>query len=155
LKTPSDWPLIVLAAVTAASAFAFSMSPADAVKSRQAQFRELGTASKNLHDELQSTSPFWFVLKSSTSEILSHALSMHDWFPPDSGPAPGLKTAAKPEIWLHPQEFKARQDALISQAQLLAAAADAKDLPAVKQHFQAVGQACGACHTEFRAKENP
>lgn len=57
---------------------------------------------------------------------------------------------AKAEIWTDAEGFAAREMALTEAATALAAVAG-NDLDALKLAFGPVGQACGACHEDYRA----
>lgn len=62
------------------------------------------------------------------------------------------KTHALPAIWKDTDTFKADAANLEAQADKLAAAAQSGDMAAFAAQFAATGKACGACHTNFRAK---
>ena len=62
------------------------------------------------------------------------------------------KTHALPAIWKDMDTFKADATNLEAQADKLAAAAQGGDMAAFAAQFAATGKACGACHTNFRAK---
>ena len=72
------------------------------------------------------------------------------WFPAGSGPETGIKTAAKPEIWAQPADFKAAHDALVVEAGKLVTVAASGDAAAIGAQLQATGKACGGCHKPFR-----
>jgi len=58
---------------------------------------------------------------------------------------------AKPEIWAKWAEFAKLPANVTKAAQELAAAAKAGDEASIEVKFKALGQACKACHTNFRA----
>ena len=64
------------------------------------------------------------------------------------------KTHALPAIWKDMDTFKGDATNLEAQAEKLAAAAQGGDMAAFAAQFAATGKACGACHTNFRAKLN-
>jgi len=74
------------------------------------------------------------------------------WFPKGSGPEAG-KTAALPEIWTKPEDFKAAQKAFSDATPKLLAAANSGDIEAVRTNFAAVGKTCKGCHEPFRKPE--
>lgn len=84
---------------------------ADIVKSRIGGYRELGAAFKNVNDELKSGTPQVYIIQLSARQIRDTAKAQYGFFPAGSGPQPGVKTAAKPQIWARAAEFKAAQDA--------------------------------------------
>ncbi len=65
-----------------------------------------------------------------------------------------VKTAALPAIWSEPAKFKDAQDNLQKQVQALVAVSRGGDEAAQKAAIAAVGKACGACHQNFREKQN-
>lgn len=73
-----------------------------------------------------------------------------DGFPPGSDQ--GAPTKAKPEIWKEPAKFKQRQEAVMAETPKLVAAAKSGDLAQLKGAIGPVGNACNACHDDFRSK---
>jgi len=65
-----------------------------------------------------------------------------------------VKTAALPAIWSEPAKFKAAQDNFQSAVQALVKVSRGGDEAAVKGAIGAMGKACGACHQDFREKQN-
>lgn len=61
-----------------------------------------------------------------------------------------LKTRARPEIWANMDQFKAAANRLASAAGDLEKAAAAGDSSGMRSAAAAMGQACGACHKQFR-----
>ncbi len=63
-------------------------------------------------------------------------------------------TRAKPEIWQNKDDFKAKLDDLRKAANALQAVAEqGTDRKAISQAVGGVGQACKACHDEYKAKD--
>lgn len=69
-------------------------------------------------------------------------------FPPESREG---KTDAKPAIWERPEAFQRRLRDFEDAAAELAANADA-DMGTFVESFSALGDACKACHDDFRAE---
>jgi cytochrome c556 len=63
------------------------------------------------------------------------------------------KTKAKPEIWEKSEDFGKAAKNLSKAAGELAAAAKSGDDAAVGTKVKALGDACGACHKQFRAEK--
>ena len=61
-------------------------------------------------------------------------------------------TKAKPEIWTHRADFDARMDKMTAEAAKLPAVARSGDVAALKKEVQELGEACKACHDEYRLK---
>ena len=136
--------------------FAAVPSPAaapDIVKARLAGYRELGAAFKNVNDELRSGTPQAYVLQLSARQIRDAAKAQYGWFPRGTGPQPGLKTAAKPEIWTRAPAFKAAQDAYAAQANAFYRFAAAGDIAKMRAQVKPLGATCGGCHRAFRAED--
>ena len=75
-----------------------------------------------------------------------------DGFAPASKDAT-VKTAALPAIWGDPGKFKQAQDNFQNAVQGLVKVSRSGDEAAQKQAIGAVGKACGACHQDFREKQ--
>ena len=140
-----------LAMLVAAPLFAAAQ---DSVNTRVAGLRQLGAAFKNVNDELKSGTPQPTVLQISARQIRDAARAQYGWFPAGSGPQPGVKTRAKPEIWTQPAQFKAAQDALATQADAFSKVVATGDTAAIAAQAKQLGGACAACHHQFRAEEH-
>ncbi|MBV9538163.1 MAG: cytochrome c [Acidisphaera sp.] len=70
-------------------------------------------------------------------------------FPPGSDT--GRKNRAKPDIWANQAEFKQAAENLSVQATKLAQLATANDKAGFTAQYKVTGDACGSCHTKFRA----
>jgi cytochrome c556 len=70
-------------------------------------------------------------------------------FPPGSDTG---DTKASPKIWTEKADFEKAALRLSTEADALATAAKAGDEAAVATAFKGVGDACGACHKEYRLK---
>jgi cytochrome c556 len=138
-------------AVAAGGALAQSAG-AEAVKARQANYKQLGGAFKTINDELKSGSPNMPVIKAAAAKMQTLAAQVPSWFPAGSGPEAGVKTGAKPEIWKDSAGFQAQAKALQAATAKLAAAAGGGDADAVKAQVKGVGAACAGCHDKYRVK---
>jgi cytochrome c556 len=138
------------AAVAAGGALAQSAG-AQAVKARQANFKQLGGAFKTINDQLKTDKPDLAIIKASAEKMQALAAQEATWFPAGSGPEAGVKTAARPEIWSDAAGFAAGVKLLQAETTKLAAAADG-GLGAVKAQVPATGKACAACHDKYRVK---
>jgi cytochrome c556 len=126
----------------------------DAIKARQANFREMGAASKNIDDTLKAGGALSPPITMAAAQIKSFAEQQKYWFPPGSGPETGVDTAAKPEIWQQAQQFQERQQALVDAATKLTQVASEEQRQAFAEQFRVVGRACKDCHDTFRAPED-
>jgi cytochrome c556 len=125
-------------------------APADQVRTRVHGLHALGAAFKAVNDELRSPTPRTVPIQISARQIRSAATAMVHWFPAGSGPQPGVKTAAKPEIWTNAAHFRQLQDNFAAQAAAFQTAANGGDVDAIRAAAHNLGQACKACHQEFR-----
>jgi cytochrome c556 len=82
-----------------------------------------------------------------------YADQQHTWFPKNSGPAAGINTAAKPEIWSDAAGFAEVQKVFATEAPKLLIAANAKDIDALKAQVLVVGKACKGCHDKYRVPD--
>ena len=118
---------------------------------RHDKFEAIAKASKTIGDELKKDAPDLAVIKTNAQAIDDSAKALPGWFPGTTGPEPGIKTDAKPEIWQKPAEFKAAADKFAAAAAELRAAADAGEVAAIKTAAGALGPTCKGCHEQFRA----
>jgi len=139
------------AAVAAGGALAQSAG-AEAVKARQANFKQLGGAFKAINDQLKTDKPDLAVIKASARKMKDLAAQEATWFPAGSGPEAGVKTAAKPDIWSDAAGFAAGVKRLQAETTRLADAANSGSLDAVKAQVATTAKACGGCHDKYRLK---
>lgn len=141
--------LIVLGAATPGR----SQDNPSPVEMRQAGLKELGTAFKNLNDELKKPEPLRVMVKYAVATIGRDAAQLGGWFPPGSGPGPGVKTHAKPEIWTNRAVFDTLNANFRKASGDLAAANGTGDLGAVRTQAKTLGATCKACHEKFRVED--
>lgn len=146
--------IAAVAAVAVAGAAAAQLNPSTAVVARVNGYRETGVAFKTINDQLKTDAPAKIMLRLSARRIAQTAHDQYDWFPAGSGPAPGVKTKAKPAIWLEASGFKAAQDKLQQQAALMSQTVDGGDLTKMKAQARALGEACASCHNKYRERED-
>jgi cytochrome c556 len=125
-------------------------TPANDVRTRIAGLRELGAAFKGVNDGLRAREPQTILIQQSARQIRNAAGQMPNWFPPGSGPQPGIKTAAKPEIWTQAARFRAAQNAFIAEANRFQATANGGNVAAMRAGAKALGATCKGCHDGFR-----
>jgi cytochrome c556 len=118
---------------------------------RHDKFEAIAKASKTVGDELKKDAPDLAVIKTNAQSVDASAKALPSWFPGSTGPEPGVKTDAKPEIWQKPAEFKAAADKFAAAAAALRAAADAGDVAAIRTAAAGLGPTCKGCHEQFRA----
>jgi cytochrome c556 len=139
-----------LAALALAAVAAPTLAASDPVATRTAGFKALGGAFKKLNDTLKSGSPDKAVMAASIKDIAVARKGIYSWFPAGSGPKPGVKTAAKPEIWSKPADFKAAEDGFAKQADALQKAVAGGNTDLISAEAKKLGGTCKTCHETFR-----
>ena len=121
----------------------------DAIKYRQSAFTLMGNHMGRLNAVIKGDKPF----NAADVQHSAAVVEMMSKLPYEAFPAGSdANTKAKPEIWTEMAKFKELAEKLQGETAKLAAAAKTGDLAQVKTTFGAVGQACKACHDNYRAK---
>lgn len=128
-------------------------APADQVRVRIEGLRELGAAFKAVNDGLRGPTPQTILIQMSARQIRNAATEQYNWFPAGSGPQPGVKTAAKPEIWTQAARFRQLQDGFAAQATGFQRAAASGNVDAIRAGARSLGASCKACHDQFRVEK--
>ncbi|AZI36276.1 c-type cytochrome [Caenibius tardaugens] len=136
----------------AAALSAATLSAADAVAARKANFKEIGGAFKAINDELKAGAPDVAKLRPPARTIVQRSHRIKDHFPAGSGPDSGLKTKARPEIWSNQVEFGKYRQAMVISAGAFDKAVRSGDLAAITKARDALGTSCQGCHNQFREK---
>lgn len=125
-----------------------------AADARHENFEALGDAFKTIDDELKAAAPDAQKVRAAAATVAAKAKEMPDWFPAGSGPADGLKTETKAEVWTKPDEFRAALTAFQdSSAKLLAAAdgfAAGQPVVGLQEAVKQTGGTCKKCHDGFK-----
>lgn len=127
--------------------------PQQAVNTRKAGFKALGSSFKSVNDLLRADNPDRRLLEQKVREIGVAARRVPRWFPAGTGPSDTVRTRAKTEIWTDPARFRAAAAALTVEADRLGAIVRRGDLAAARAQTRLVGQTCAGCHSPFRAKD--
>lgn len=126
-----------------------------AADARHENFEALGDAFKTIDDELKAQAPDAQKVRAAAATVAAKAKDMPGWFPAGSGPADGLKTEAKAEVWTKPDEFRTVMTAFQdSSAKLLAAAdgfAAGQPVVGLQEAVKQAGGTCKKCHEGFKA----
>lgn len=169
-------PGIVLALTAAAPG-----NPEQTIEDRIAGFRDIGSAYKNIGDELKARSPAVAKIRTSAGVIDNYTAALPGWFPPDSQPpAPkssswfsrfldwlyGLFTGAdayepataqshaKLEIWSQPARFKAAYRQFDVAADRMWQASKGGNIATINTEYRRLGTSCKACHDVFREERD-
>ena len=138
----------------AASYAAYAATPAvtNAIKARQASYKEIGGAFKSINDELKSGAPDMNSVRPLAHDIATRAALLPKYFPNGSGPESGLKTRAKAEIWKDNATFVKLQGDMITASRALDAAAASGNVAGLTAARTSLGGTCKSCHDRFRAE---
>jgi cytochrome c556 len=149
--------LVLTAAAIAAivtTATAQSPSPADLIRARQANYKQMGAAMKGMYDQLHASTPSIDAIRQGSHVVVTFAPQLLRWFPPGTGPEAGVRTRALPDIWSDNQNFRRAGATLLVAARALDAAAQRGDMDAIRAAVPQVAHACGNCHDTYRAPEH-
>lgn len=123
-------------------------------KIRQEHFKDLGRVAKSMRAELTRNRPDQAVVQTDALEIERLARELPHWFPAGSGPAAGVKTDAKSDVWSNPTGFNRASQNLIVRAQSLAALAKGGKTDALLVQARGLAESCADCHHQFRTKDD-
>lgn len=122
----------------------------NAVNGRQAGFREMGTAVKNIDAALADTEPFDREFLADVHNMETNAEQIPFWFPAGSGAESGLETCALATIWQSPDEFGRLAEQLVREMRVLTQAAERRDQQEFSRQFEVVTAVCDECHESYR-----
>ena len=128
-------------------------TPAEIIKTRQEKLKDMGEQAKAIGGQMKSGTLDKTIMTDAAKKIASYAHDLPTWFPKGTGPEAGVKTAAKPEIWAQPDDFKAAGEKLPPEADKLVELVATGDAAAIGAQLQATGKTCQGCHKQFRVKE--
>lgn len=146
-------PLIVAALLMTGATPVLAQAAANQIAVRHKAYEGMGDAFKKISDELRNSTPNNAILQASVKTIDDMARRQYSLFPAGSGPESGVKTLAKAEIWAQPAKFKAAQDKFAAEAASFSKLVAAGDAAKIRDGAKSLGQACKACHTDFRAEK--
>lgn len=132
---------------------AFALGPADTIRMRQANYKQMAAAMKGINDQLRGGSPSNSEIRRNSALIVRHSLQVLNWFPRGTGPESGVRTRAKPEIWSDRRGFTRAGARLLVAARQLDRAARGGDIAQVRAAVPPVQRACGGCHEAYRGPE--
>ncbi len=133
------------AALPAAAQFA---KPEDAIKYRQSAFTVMGNHFGRIGAMVNNRVPFDANAVTVNAEIVQMMSKL-----PYAGFIEGTdkgNTKAKPEIWTEMDKFKAAATKMQDEVVKLNAVAKSGNQEQIKTQFGAAGQACKACHDDYR-----
>jgi len=122
--------------------------PADhtaAIETRQATFKEMKGAVKDVKTAMKDKD--FAAAEQAAGVIANDAQLLTTLFPQDSYEG---DTRAKKKIWENLEDFQARQQKLVKDANALVTATQSNDPKALKEAFKTVGKNCKGCHMKYR-----
>ena len=128
--------------------------PQPIIEGRQSALRDIGAAFKGINDEFKKSSASLPLIRQYARQIDDLSRQQQRWFPAGTGRESDIETAARPEIWRQPTQFKAGQAAFREQVEKLVQVAAGDDLAAIRSQAQVLGKACKSCHDRFREKDD-
>ena len=142
------WFAGIALALTATTALA--LDAGDQIKTRRDGMKAIGGATKGLYETLAGDKDVTKI-RAYAARIKQLSGESQGWFPVGTGPSSGIETKAKAEVWTDPVGFKAAQQAFVTQAGKLNAAASG-DLDKTQAEFGALRGTCKGCHDKYQTK---
>ena len=147
--------IVLLGAIVAsASAVVVHAQPVkleDQVKQRRSAFAVLGHNFANLGAMAQEKKPYNKDEAVRSAEIVAVLAPYPHGFFGEGTDKGGGETKARPEIWQKRADFDGKMDKMVGETKKLPQAART-DLAALKTAVGDAGNACKACHDDYRAK---
>jgi cytochrome c556 len=148
MKKSAIAALALLAA--AAPALSQNVKPENQIKFRRAAYTIMNLNFSSLDAMVENKKPFNKDEAIRNADIVSLLSSIPKSY---FGEGTDKDTRAKPEIWKNRADFDSKMDKMISEAGKLPAVARSGDAAALKKQVNDVGEACKACHDEYRVKQ--
>jgi len=146
----SAWARAICAAAALTVGGVAAWAADDVIQTRQADMKEMGKSLKAIKGIIDSNGAAADVV-APANKIAEIAGQIPSLFPKGSDQG---KTGALPAIWEKWDEFTKHADNLKNEATMLASAGQSGDLATVRAQFDKTAKECGACHKEFRKKDD-
>jgi len=127
--------------------------PASIIQTRQENLKGFGEANRAMAEELKKPSPDLAVFQTNAPRITGLAPDLINWFPAGTGTEAGVKTAAKPEVWAQPDDFRAKHTAFAAEAAKFQQTVNSGDIEAIRAGVPALGATCRDCHEVNRVRD--
>ncbi len=147
-KTAWARAVCAVAALTVGGVAAWAAD--DVIQTRQADMKEMGKSLKAIKGIIDANGNAADVV-APANKIAEVASLIPSLFPKGSDQG---KTGALPAIWERQDEFNKHADDLKNEATMLASAGQSGDLATVRAQFDKTAKMCGACHKDFRKKDD-
>jgi cytochrome c556 len=140
----------LLLAALALPASSQQMKAENQVKYRRAAYQLMNLNFGSLEAMVENKKPFNHDEAARNAEFVAMLATVPKAF---FGEGTDKDTRAKPEIWKNRADFDSKMDKMASEAAKLPAVVKAGDMGAFRKQVHDVGEACKACHDEYRAKQ--
>ena len=144
------WAIGLAAATLSASALAQAPKPETQIRLRKAAYDLMNYAFDSIDAMNEGKKPYNRDDAVRNAELMVQMSRLPRLFfgeGTDTG-----ETRAKPEIWTHRADFDAKMDKMIKEVEKLAEAARSGKPEALKSAADSTGDACKACHDDYRQK---
>jgi cytochrome c556 len=147
-KTAWAKAVCAVAAITVGGVAAWAAD--DVIKTRETDMKAMGKSLKAIKGIIDANGSAADVVEPA-NKIVEVAGLIPSLFPKGSDQG---DTGALPAIWEKWDEFTKHADNLKSEATMLASAGQSGDLATVRAQFEKTAKVCGACHQDFKKKED-
>jgi cytochrome c556 len=147
-KTAWAKAVCAVAAITVGGVAAWAAD--DVIKTREADMKAMGKSLKAIKGIIDANGSAADVVEPA-NKIVEVAGLIPSLFPKGSDQG---DTDALPAIWEKWDDFTKHADDLKNEATMLASAGQSGDLATVRAQFEKTAKMCGACHQDFKKKED-
>ena len=140
---------ICLTAMSLLGGLAMADSSGEIIAARKSGYKHIGEIDKAMKGAVDGGDDV-AGFAAPASEIAAWGRKLVTLFPP--GTETGGETKARPEIWTRRPEFETRASALVTEAEKLSAVAATGDKEGFAAQWRTMGDACYACHKQFKYK---
>ena len=144
------WAKAVCAAAVLTVGGVTAWAADNVIETRQAGMKEMGKSLKAIKGIIDANGNAADVV-APANKIADVAGAIPTLFPKGSDQG---KTGALPAIWENWDKFAKDAENLKNEATMLASAGGSGDLATVRAQFEKTAKMCGACHKDFRKKED-
>ena len=143
--------LAAAAAMAAGGVSAQQMKPETQIRMRKAAYDVMDYALEALDKMADGKLPYSKDEAVRNAEIVARVSQLPQNFFGEGADSKAGETRAKPEIWTHRADFDRKMKNMIEETAKLPAAASG-DIATLRKSVDASGDACKACHDDYRAK---
>jgi len=150
MKLPAIAAVLCLAATSAVLAQQRALKPESQVKLRKSAYALMNYNFSTLEAMAEGKRPYDREEAGRSADWVMNLSEVPKQFFGDGTDKVG-ETRARPEIWQKRADFDAKMDKMVGEAKKLPQAARA-DIASLRKAVDEVGNACGACHDDYRRK---